>query len=740
MFGLYRLDELLGRGGMGEVWHAYDTLREREVALKRLLAGFAEDEEFRKRFERESKIVARLNEPHIIPIHDFGEIGGRLYLTMRLVEGPDLASLLTRTGSLPAARAVGILEQVARALDAAHGVGLVHRDIKPANVLLTGEVADFAYLADFGIARTSTATSLTATGATIGTFDYIAPERLLRGTCDHRSDIYALGCLLYETLTGQIPFPAEGVEAQMYHHVHTPPPRPSALRPELQTTFDAVIAQAMAKSPESRYGSAGALAAAAHMVVAISSLAPAVPAISRATPTEPAIAAESAPDHRAAPVTSHNDASPTQASAPGPWEPTLVDGANRANAAPTHIRRPALSTNGRRPRRGQALVVATLAVAALAAGALYAARHNSTPQADRPSAHQRATANTVIATIPIGKRPQAVAVSRDGHRAYVLNDLPSVSVIDTDSDTVTATVPVGAWPVAMALSPDGRHVYVVDHGSAIGPDSTAALGSVSVIDTDSKTVTATIPVGLGPIAVALSPNGRRAYVTNYDSGSVSVIDTSSDTAVATISGNGKYGSAMLRALSADGRRGYITQEDNSVEVIDTSTNTVAAKIPVGELPIEVALSPDGRRAYVTNYGSSSVSVIDTGSNTVSATIPVGVAPGTVAVSPDGQRAYVGQGVPGSVSVINLASNTVAATIPVGGEGVGVAVSPDGRRAYTIGGRGDAVSVIDTGSNTIHATIPVGHNPLSPVLSPDGRRAYVAVSDTSSVSVIDTGIR
>jgi serine/threonine protein kinase len=247
-FGPYRLDEVIGRGGMGEVYRAHDTVKNRTVAVKRLPPALAADAEFRTRFRREAEIAARLSEPHIVPIHDFGEIDGHLFLDMRLVRGRDLATLLREDGPLPPEQAVAVVGQVASALAAAHAEELVHRDVKPSNVLVTAD--DFVYLVDFGIARTATATALTATGATIGTFGYMAPERLLTGRCDHRADIYALGCLLYESLTASKPFPGEDIEPQTYHHVHTPPPT------GLPGGLDAVVAKAMAKDPEDRYPTA----------------------------------------------------------------------------------------------------------------------------------------------------------------------------------------------------------------------------------------------------------------------------------------------------------------------------------------------------------------------------------------------------------------------------------------------------------------------------------------------------
>ena len=174
-FGRYRLIELLGRGGMGEVWRAHDTVTDRVVAIKVLPAILSEDEDFQRRFRREAHAAARPDTPHVVPIHDYGEIDGRLFVSMRLINGRDLADVLA-DGPLDPSRAVRIIDQVAKALHAAHDVGLIHRDIKPSNILLDRD--DFAYLIDFGIARAADDTRLTKTGGTIGTFAYIAPERL----------------------------------------------------------------------------------------------------------------------------------------------------------------------------------------------------------------------------------------------------------------------------------------------------------------------------------------------------------------------------------------------------------------------------------------------------------------------------------------------------------------------------------------------------------------------------------
>jgi serine/threonine protein kinase len=268
-FGPYRLDALIGRGGMGEVYRATDLAKNRVVALKRLPPQLATDPEFQDRFRREAEMTAGLREPHVIPIHDYGEIDGRLYIDMRLVEGMDLAEVLARHGPLPPPRAVDIITQVAAALDAAHADGLVHRDVKPSNVLISthNQTTDYVYLVDFGIAHSAAATRLTVTGSTIGTVAYIAPERLVSDHWDHRVDIYALGCVLSEILTGQKPFPVSDAQAQIFAHLHAPPPRPSRLRAGVPPGFDDVVSIAMAKDPARRYPSAGALAAAAQAVL-----------------------------------------------------------------------------------------------------------------------------------------------------------------------------------------------------------------------------------------------------------------------------------------------------------------------------------------------------------------------------------------------------------------------------------------------------------------------------------------
>jgi serine/threonine protein kinase, bacterial len=262
-FGPYQLMRLLGRGGMGEVYQAEDTRKHRVVALKLISEHFSTDAMFRARMQREADTAGRLTEPHIVPIHDYGDIDGQFYVEMRMIDGTSLRTLLTNYGPLTAARTVAIVRQIAAALDDAHANGVTHRDVKPENILVTND--DFAYLMDFGIARAGTDPGLTQSGFAVGTYNYMAPERFTGEEVTYRSDIYALACVLGECLTGAPPYRADSVERLVAAHLLEPAPRPSQLRPgRVPAGLDPVIGKGMAKNPADRYFTAGDLAAAAH--------------------------------------------------------------------------------------------------------------------------------------------------------------------------------------------------------------------------------------------------------------------------------------------------------------------------------------------------------------------------------------------------------------------------------------------------------------------------------------------
>jgi predicted Ser/Thr protein kinase len=264
----YRIEELIGRGGMGVVFRAYDLRLKRPVALKLVAPSLARDDRFRERFARESELVMSLEHPNVVPIYDAGDVDGRVYLAMRLVDGIDLRSLLRSEGALEPARAIAICAQLAAALDAAHARGLVHRDVKPSNVLLDG--SEHVYLADFGLTRhLDDDEGVAGEGSSIGTPAYLAPEQLERAPIDCSADVYSLGCVLYECLTGEPVFPRSSRLAVAWAQLEEEPPKPSRQRVELPEAIDAVVERALAKEPEQRYPSCGALVAAAGQALGL---------------------------------------------------------------------------------------------------------------------------------------------------------------------------------------------------------------------------------------------------------------------------------------------------------------------------------------------------------------------------------------------------------------------------------------------------------------------------------------
>jgi hypothetical protein len=265
-FAGYRIESRLGRGGMGILYLAVEPGLERRVALKLIAPEAAADAVFARRFAEESRIAASIEHPNVVPIYAAGEERGVPWIAMRYVAGSDLGRRIAREGRLGPAQAVALIAQIGNGLDAIHAAGLVHRDVKPANVLLSGDPgSEHAYITDFGVARNvATQSGLTQTGRFVGTLDYVAPEQISGEPIDARVDVYALGCLLFKLLTGEVPFPREGEAARLYAHLNDPPPAPSLYEPTVSMALDDVVARAMSKSPGDRYPSAGDLGRAAE--------------------------------------------------------------------------------------------------------------------------------------------------------------------------------------------------------------------------------------------------------------------------------------------------------------------------------------------------------------------------------------------------------------------------------------------------------------------------------------------
>ena len=262
----YRIEARIGRGGMGVVYRAHHLNLQRRAAIKIIAPELAEASGFRERFNREARIAAALQHPNIVTVYDAGEVDGLVYLAMQYIEGSDLAAVLRVQGRLRPYRAIDVCRQVASALDAAHGLGLIHRDVKPANVLIEGRTA---FLTDFGLTKRldSEHAQITRAGDVVGTIHYIAPEQIEGGRVDARTDVYSLGCLLYHCLSGEVPFARDSDVAVIYAHLSEPPPRITAVRSDLPAGLDAVIGKALEKAPERRFQTCTDLVSAARAVI-----------------------------------------------------------------------------------------------------------------------------------------------------------------------------------------------------------------------------------------------------------------------------------------------------------------------------------------------------------------------------------------------------------------------------------------------------------------------------------------
>ncbi|MGD9527508.1 MAG: protein kinase, partial [Pseudonocardia sp.] len=709
-FGQYRIESLIGRGGMGEVHRAYDTRRDRPVALKLLPSVLSEDPEYQRRFRRESYTVARLREPHVIPIHDYGEIDDQLYIDMRLVDGRSLAALLGEHGALPPARAVQLISQVAEALDAAHADGLVHRDVKPSNVLVTSN--DFVYVVDFGIAHAigQTRSHMTRTGATIGTLDYMAPERFENRTIDCRTDVYSLACVLHECLTGVKPYPGADLPALMYGHLFAEPPKPSVQNPAVPAAFDAVIAKGMAKDPNARFGTAGELAAAARAVLgtdaasragtdafAASAPHPAeAPAPAVAAAAAGAVAASEAVTVARPAFAAHTP--PPAAYGPGPQTPP--PGGPPPGWPTAAVPLPASPEPPPAPKKGRNRLaigaIAVLAAVVLVLGTLLVIDRTGSPepagsaapasglgplgpvpgaQAAAPAVANSVAKPTAGEAVNVGATPGYMELTPDGRTALIANRGAGVlTVFDTTRNQALGTIPVpDGGPQFVAFSPDGTRAYV----SIFNTDRT--VNEVGVLDMTTMQFLARVPTGVRPFALDVSPDGKTVYVPNHDSGSITVIDTATNTVRSEIK---VAPNPHWLDISDDGTRVYAANhESNVVSVIDTADNAVLAMVPVGSAPHSIVVHPKKPIVLNVNYDSSSVSVIDRNTNAVIATVPTGSHPQDITLSADGKYAYLATVDENAIEVLDTTSFTITARVPTGRSPTSVAIAPDGRQAY-----------------------------------------------------------
>ena len=638
-FGPYRLTRLLGRGGMGEVYEAEDTRKRRMVALKLISREFSGNAEFRARLQREADIAGRLTEPHVVPIHDYGEIDGRFYVEMRLVGGSDLGTMLHRGGPLTPPRAIAIISQVAAALDAAHAAGVTHRDVKPGNILIAGN--DFAYLADFGIARAVSDPALTQMGTAVGTYNYMAPERFTDDAVTYRADIYSLACVLSECLTGSPPYRAETIERLVAAHLTRGAPRPSELRPgAVPAALDRVIATGMAKNPEERYRTAGELAAAAHEALTGSQQLQASTILrdgENATlhPGATNQRSGSQPDSFAPSARADTMAAPV---------PSGTSGANRSDrsgqrpslirSAPTtsghsygpgpDFRSPAVQNDG---KRRQWIIVGAIALVALIAFIVAVAAYLSTGHS---GSSDKATGQSVLPFNGIDFRlsPGGVALDSAGN-VYVTSEGMYGRVVKlTAGSSATTVLPFNGLYQPQGLAVDGAGtVYVADFNNRV---VSMASGS-----NDQKVLPFN---GLNyPEGVAVDSQGN-VYVA--DRGNSRVLKLAAGSNAQTVLPFNGLKNPDGVAVDPAGNV-YVTDTDNNrVVKLDAGSNN-QADLPFGAISVPWGIAVDNSgTVYVTEHDKNDVVKLVSGSTTATVLSFTGLnTPLAVAVDKD-QNVYV----------------------------------------------------------------------------------------------------
>jgi serine/threonine-protein kinase len=591
----YRVEELVGRGGMGVVYLAWDGRLKRHVAVKLIAPELSRDPRFRERFLVESELAASLEHPHVVPVYDAGEADGRLAIAMRFVRGTDLRQLLAAEAPLAPARALAICAQIADALDAAHERGLVHRDVKPSNVLL--DERERAYLTDFGLSA-QISEQRVREGRSLGTAAYAAPEQIHDGPVDGRADVYALGCVLFECLTGEPPYRGDRELAVLWAHLEQPPPAVSARNPTLPAALDEVVARALAKDPAERHATCGDLVEAAREALGLHD-----------------------------PVTVRRRV------------PLLLTLAG------------ALLTLA---LAGVAVLLATSDEGSLRTST----KPTLTPAGDSLQRIDPRT-NALVATTRLGPQASKVAVGLGA--AYVLDGRRlSVSRIDLATNEVTATSGAGmdaldlvagagaVWvrgfetflvrldPRTLATTQSSSFSGLGDSGAFWGGERSAVAGAgvvwVSIPG-------ALLRVGsddivrrfarLPPIHSNLIAAGGGSIWLQDFSASLFRVDARTGAVLARIPLD-----LTPVGMAADSTGVWLVDRArHRVQKIGLATNRVVARIPVGREPLAVAAGAGS--AWVANVGDGTVTRIDARTNRVLATIRVGPRPTSIAASDDG---------------------------------------------------------------------------------------------------------
>jgi YVTN family beta-propeller protein len=584
VFAGHRIEGVAGKGGMGVVYRATHLALDHVVALKVISPDLAQDARFRRRFAEESRIAVSIRHPNVVPIHHAGEDEGLLFVTMDLIGGSDLRGVLRAQGPLDPAHAAAIVTEVAAALDAAHSRGLVHRDIKPGNILIEGSGPDErVYLTDFGLARqVDASTGVTATGAFVGTLDYVAPEQIRGERVDARADVYALGCVLFELLTGNPPFAARDDKvAKMYAHLEEEPASLRVLRPELPGDLDLALRRALAKDPAERFPSAGDFAR----------------AVSAAVRGEPTVEAE-----RSVAV---------GAAAPGPADATTT--AERLRAGDSE-RLAGASANGGavtvpidEPTRfsGRALMIAggvaglvavVVAVALIASGGGEEPASPSSAPAGGAAANGSgapAGANATIEERCVGVGTLPVNLAHGQEALWVTNrDGLSVSEVDGDPAKEVSQLDLGVKPEGIAVG-DGS-IWV----------STLGRGELLRLDPEGNEI-ARLPIG--GVGGEVEFGKGAIWATNNGGDTLLEVDPGSNTVADTITvGANPYGIAV-----GDGGVWVSNRGDGTIQRVNPQNGHPEDPIPVGPNPKGIAIANGAE--WVANADSDTVSRIDQGS-------------------------------------------------------------------------------------------------------------------------------
>ncbi len=774
----YLLEEQIGQGGMAVVFRAHDERLDRTVALKILAPALAADEAFRQRFIRESRAAAAVDDPHIIPVFEAGEASGVLFIAMRYVRGGDVRSMLGQFGPLPPGRVAEIISQVASALDAAHGRGLVHRDVKPANMLFdarggTGR-PDHIYLSDFGLSKASLqASGLTGTGMFLGTLDYIAPEQIEGRPVDGRTDQYALACAAYELISGSPPFKRDDAMAVMYAQLTEPPPPVTSRRPELPVAVDQVFARALAKPVEERYASCTEFAESLREAFGIRPY-DSGPGSIPSSPQHPMTQVVSGGGTGRGGPQGHGTVAAgagsgwggggagtgaVQPSAGGP--PTQLAGGGRDTSPDLTAANWQQSSGGgqpgggyRRPwwRSGGAIAAAVVLLLVLAGGGGYLALHH-------PATVKH---NLPPLTLP---GPSTAAAS-----AKTLTQVPSKLV---------PSGPSGGDPFGVQGSPNGKFVFAVTQLTlevfSQGPGLTLTHKFSYTIAQPGFDATGATTTQDGKYLLVAAGSGIDVLsVAEAEAGAPSVNVGTLTTP--NISGNGQ---AVDVVVGNQGKFAFVTlKAAHVVAVFDLrkalASNTFdssdfVGSISIGRNPVGMAISPDGHFLYVASNkendpqgnGQGLISVLnvqkaekDTAHSLLSQS-DAGVQPSRIVVSADGKTVW--STARGSNSLLAFSApllrsgsrHALIAKVQVGQTPIGLILVNGGSKIVVAdtdlnktGSGADNLAVVNVSAalarkpGALLGFIPSGELPREVAVVPGGRYLLASANGSAQVQIVD----